>query len=228
MARCRCAPSLIVLRNQVDVRWPGRDHASDGCCGDAAHAARVSDHNPATSGPGKGYAHAMDIDEDIVANMGDRPLWATGVLLLSDPRTKYLIYEAQLLYPDGTVKAYHGINAHRHHLHVSIKPGATFATEPWPLPAITSTPGPRPASAHDPEGPMAAGIFVYRQSNTKEIKLCEGVGKVTHITDGNVVNEWLIVLDQRPPVPDQPDLPHEKRPLAVWVLSAEFATMVER
>lgn len=124
---CKCAPALLVLRNEVDARWPGRDRASDGCCGDAAHAARKSDHNPDASG----YAHAEDIDEDIVQNMGDRPLWLLGVRLLADRRTKYLIYERQLLYPDGTVKPYHGINAHEHHLHISIKPGTEHDTLPW-------------------------------------------------------------------------------------------------
>lgn len=124
---CRCAPALDALKAEVDRRWPGRDKLSDGCCGDADHAARKSDHNPDASG----YAHARDIDEDLVKGMGDSQLWAVGIHLLDDPRTKYLIYEARILYPDGTDRPYHGINAHRHHLHISIKANATHDTRPW-------------------------------------------------------------------------------------------------
>ena len=51
---------IPTLQAQVNKRWPNRDKASDGVKGDAAHAARTSDHNPDS----RGYVHAMDIDED--------------------------------------------------------------------------------------------------------------------------------------------------------------------
>ena len=128
---CRCAPALIVARNELNAVWPNRDRGSDGCCGDAAHRARKSDHNPRTTGPGKGFAAAYDYDEDIATDLGDRELTGVGLVLLGDPRTKYLIYEAQLLYPDGTVRAYTGVNAHRSHLHHSIHDWAIHDTRPW-------------------------------------------------------------------------------------------------
>lgn len=125
---CRCAPALVVLRNEINSRWPNRDKASDGCCGDAAHAARKSDHNANASG----YAHAHDFDEDLFSDAGDRPLWDTlRPILLADSRTKYVIYEARIMYPDGTNKPYTGINAHTHHLHLSIKTTATHDTRRW-------------------------------------------------------------------------------------------------
>lgn len=124
---CTCAPALVQLRRQVDDAWPGRDRKSDGCCGDDDHRNRKSDHNPAANG----YAHALDIDEDIVAGMGDRPLWDFAVHLLADVRVRYLIYEAQLLYPDGRIKPYSGVNAHRHHLHISIHTRSTHDNRPW-------------------------------------------------------------------------------------------------
>lgn len=135
---CRCAPALIALRSEINKKWPARDKASDGCCGDAAHAARKSDHNPDASG----YAHALDIDEDIVQG-GGRPLWDTlRPILLRDSRTKYVIYEGRIMYPDGTNKPYTGVNAHDHHLHLSIKSTATHDTRPW-----LAYPTPRPAPA---------------------------------------------------------------------------------
>lgn len=127
---CRCAPALVALRSEINEHWPDRDKRSDGCCGDAAHAARKSDHNADRSG----YAHAHDFDEDIAA--GTRPLWDTLLpILLADDRTKYVIYERRIMYPDGTNKAYTGANAHDHHLHLSIKSTATHDTRRW-LPAL--------------------------------------------------------------------------------------------
>lgn len=125
---CRCAPCLVMLDDAVTAQFPGRDQSSDGCCGDAAHASRKSDHNPDASG----YAHAIDIDEDVVTTWGDRELWGFGILLLSDPRCKYVIYEQRILYPDGTDNAYTGVNAHQHHLHLSIKAGTEKDMRPWP------------------------------------------------------------------------------------------------
>ena len=123
---CRCAPALVALRNEVNARWPGRDKATDGCCGDAAHAARKSDHNA----NGSGYAHAHDFDEDIASGL--RPLWDTlRPVLLRDARTKYVIYEARIMYPDGTDRPYTGLNAHKQHLHLSIKATATHDTRRW-------------------------------------------------------------------------------------------------
>ena len=128
---CRCAPALVVLRHEVNARWPNRDKASDGCCGDAAHAARKSDHNADANG----YAHAHDFDEDLFTGAGDRPLWDTlRPVLLADPRTKFCIYEARIMYPDGTNKPYTGVNAHKHHLHLSIKATATYDIRRWLAP----------------------------------------------------------------------------------------------
>jgi hypothetical protein len=139
MASCKCAPALLQLRKEVDERWPERDRSSDGCCGDAAHAARTSDHNPDASG----YAHAEDIDENIAPNLGDAPLRFLIPLLLADERSKYVIYERRIYYRDCNVHgkgcwlagghAYNGINAHEHHLHLSIKATATFSVRPWLL-----------------------------------------------------------------------------------------------
>lgn len=123
---CACAPALKVARDELNALFPNRDKGSDGCCGDADHAARKSDHNPLN-----GYARAFDYDEDIVDGMGDQELQGMALVLLADSRTKYLIYEAQLLYPDGTVKPYTGVNAHRQHLHHSIKDSAVHDTRPW-------------------------------------------------------------------------------------------------
>ena len=94
---------------------------------DAAHAARKSAHNPNI----EGFARAYDYDEDVTEGLGEQELKGMALVLLGDKRTKLLIYEAQLLYPDGTVKPYTGINAHRHHLHHEIHDWAVLDRSPW-------------------------------------------------------------------------------------------------
>lgn len=189
---CRCAPALVTLRNQIDAAYPGRDKASDGCCGDPAHAGRKSDHNSTA-----GFAHALDIDEDIVANMGDRPLWETGILLLSDHRTKYLIYEARILYPDGTDKPYTGPNAHRHHLHISIKTIATRDTRPWKIakPASPAPPLPPPIRRR--------GMTLVRDASTGVVWLVAG-DNVTHVPNPDYQRELEKLTG--PPVDIHPDV----------------------
>ena len=141
---CQCAPALLQLRKEINVRWPDRDKASDGCCGDDAHAARKSDHNPTD-----GYAHALDIDEDLDA--GTHSLGFLVPILLADSRCKYVIYEGEIHYPPSTTKPYTGVNAHKQHLHLSIKSTATFETRSWlaapntPPPAMEEDMPPSPA-----------------------------------------------------------------------------------
>lgn len=124
---CRCAPALLELRAELNARWPERDRASDGCCGDAAHAARKSDHNPDAAG----YAHALDVDEDLRPGLQNGGLQFLVLVLLADPRTKYVIYEGRIYYPGSAPRAYTGSNAHLHHLHLSIKAGSTHDRRPW-------------------------------------------------------------------------------------------------
>jgi hypothetical protein len=150
---CKCAPALVTLRAELNTMFPDRDKASDGCCGDAAHAARKSDHNPTD-----GYAHALDIDENVAPGRDLVWLWDAW-RANPDPRIKYLIYEAQIVHPNSTIdrrpKAYTGPNAHRHHMHVSIVSTATHDTRRWlsrigleEPPPPTPTPSPLPGPAH--------------------------------------------------------------------------------
>lgn len=141
---CQCAPALVALRDEMNAAYPLRDHASDGCCGDAAHNNRVSDHNP-TFIRGYWYAHALDIDEDLFVGqqgyMSNDPAYAPLTFLWNywrmfpDTRIKYMIYEGEIVWPnsqyDTNPRPYSGPNNHDHHLHVSIWPDATFDTSTW-------------------------------------------------------------------------------------------------
>ena len=130
------AKSLITLREEINTRWPHRDKTSDGWIGDAAHAARVSDHNPDE----KGCVHAIDIDKDGVDT--DLILRET----IGDPRVNYVIFNREIYSRVRDFKAhpYDGANPHTHHIHVSIlhTSSAENNTRQW----ITTKPATKPDS----------------------------------------------------------------------------------
>jgi hypothetical protein len=170
---CKCAPALLTARNELNAVWPLRDKASDGCCGDAAHAARKSDHNPNL----EGWARAYDYDEDVTEGLGTQELTGMGLVLLGDKRTKYLIYEAQLLYPDGTVKPYTGVNAHRQHLHHSIHDWAVLDTRPWGIArAFKSTPD--EPTEEDVPAPAIVNV------GGVDFTFVKGIDNALHVHDG--------------------------------------------
>ncbi len=119
------APSLVQLRKEINALWPNRDKSSDGSIGDASHSARASDHNP----DGKGCVHAIDTDKDGI-DPAELLREAT-----SDPRVHYVIWQGHEYDAENGFRpvAYHGINGHYHHMHISIKhtTAAENSTAPW-------------------------------------------------------------------------------------------------
>jgi hypothetical protein len=115
------APALVRLRAEVDRRWPTRSKASDGWLGDAAHAARVSDHNP----DGKGEVHAIDVT---AAGIDVAVLLRAAI---GNPAVWYVIHDGHIWSRTyGWAKrVYTGPNPHRHHVHISIR--YTAAAENW-------------------------------------------------------------------------------------------------
>lgn len=123
---CKPAPACKKALSDATARWPKRNRASDGTCGDAAHAKRKSEHNPDASG----YAHAFDLTND-PANGPDCDFLSKQVL--SDPRVLYVIWEGKIWKSRTRAwEVYRGPNPHNHHMHVSIKPNATHDVSPWP------------------------------------------------------------------------------------------------
>lgn len=113
----RLSKSQSTLRTQINNQWPNRSKASDGTIGDAAHASRVSDHNPNAAG----VVTAFDITHDPAHGVD------IGVLfnnLMGDNRIKYLIWNRRIWYPGSGWKNYTGINPHTKHGHVSVSADA--------------------------------------------------------------------------------------------------------
>lgn len=134
------SPALAQLRAEVNRLWPHRDKTSDGWIGDASHAARPSDHNPDYSDGG--IVRAIDIDEDLVAG-----LTAAGEAMplvnqiIRDVRTRYVIYEGRIWTRENGWRPYSGVNAHRHHIHVSVRSVENYDRDarPWGITRTTSS-----------------------------------------------------------------------------------------
>lgn len=127
----RVARCLDQLLSQWDAAHPNRSTASDGDIGDAAHAARTSDHNPwvGPASDGKMIVTARDFTHD-PAHGADADQLAAALVASRDPRIKYLIRNRRMCrsypktidgvtHPAWTWLPYPGDNPHTKHLHLS-------------------------------------------------------------------------------------------------------------
>lgn len=131
MAEPYLAPSLARLRTAINLRWPDRDHSSDGWIGDTAHQARVSDHNPAPSG----VVRALDVDKDGV----HIPTVLAAAMLHTWVR--YVIHDRRIFHIDNDFapKRYTGTNPHTEHIHVSLEHAVAAETSRIAWPPIDGT-----------------------------------------------------------------------------------------
>lgn len=140
----RLAPTLSVLRAEIDQRFPRRDKGTDGTIGNLAHQATKSDHNPDS----RGVVCAIDIDEDLGSGSSGGSKPAAGIVAIivslakagALPQLYYIIYE-RVIYSRtrGFIGGrYSGANPHDKHFHLSVYHDARMAdsSKPW-LPAIT-------------------------------------------------------------------------------------------
>jgi hypothetical protein len=129
------------LRLQVDDTYPDRDRTSDGWIGDLRHQAGVSDHNPDAAG----IVRAIDIDRDLSgkAKPDLMPNLADQIRLCAkrDGRIAYLIFDSKICSSKSLWLwvPYKGINAHRHHLHVSFTKKGDSDSSFFNIPMIGGT-----------------------------------------------------------------------------------------
>jgi hypothetical protein len=133
----RIAESLETLRKQLNAAFPNRSKASDSGIGDEKHASRSSDHNPWVKdrATGKGVVTARDFTHDPQTGI-DCNWLADELVRHRDPRIKYIIWNKKICSSKTSPwqwRPYKGVNAHRHHLHISVTdaPGLYDSTKPW-------------------------------------------------------------------------------------------------
>jgi hypothetical protein len=162
-AKWRVAKSLLQLRDQINALAPARSKASDGTIGDARHAASKSEHNP----DAHGVVRAMDITNDPAHGVIARKL-GEALIASRDPRILYVISNRQInssVTAPWTWRPYHGVNAHEHHVHLSVvaDPKLYDDVQPWAITAaqlageVTPT-----AVVTDPASPPVPAVQLDR------------------------------------------------------------------
>lgn len=156
----RLAHSLEGLRAEVNERWPHRAKASDGTLGDAAHASRVSDHNPNAAGVVRAFDATAYADQPPGDNIdGDwlaehiRQLGANGHPALQNHG--YVIWNRRAAYATNgwRWKPYTGPSPHREHVHISVgrAPAQYDDRTAWGVAGVTPQPEPKPEPKPDPK-----------------------------------------------------------------------------
>lgn len=118
------SPAAVALLRQATALAPKRLKVSDGLLPSAAHQKQSpnSDHNTGL---------AVDLTHDPKNGIDCAVLFEK---LKEDKRVKYLIFQGKIWSKDKAKQGnrkYDGINAHNHHLHVSINDDCGNDTSPW-------------------------------------------------------------------------------------------------
>lgn len=144
----KLAPSLKRLFEEIDFRWPNRDHRTDGWYADPK-VRKSKGHNPGHNG----YSHAIDVDDDGIDEM-----WIINNIRKDDKVLWYIIWNRKLYSNtyNWVPRDYHGDNPHTDHMHIEIY--QTSYAETWSgrwgiKPAGTGTSEhPEPSPSTDPGG----------------------------------------------------------------------------
>lgn len=133
---------LLVLRDQIDAAAPNRSKDSDGTIGDAAHAARDSDHNPESPPPAGNpdrQVDALDVTHD-PAHGADMAVVSEAIRASHDVRVRYIIFARRIAYPTArngfaawAWQPYSGSDPHTGHMHVSVNDVHHDETQPWAI-----------------------------------------------------------------------------------------------
>lgn len=160
MVAWRVAKCLLVARDQMKAQHPAAPNP--GFIGDAAHAARTSDHNPWVDDP------ASTVNVVTAGDFYHRPAqgfdagkFAEQLKASKDPRIKYVIWNRRiwsLARDDEGWRPYNGENPHTGHCHLSVSSAKSLydSTRRWALPILNPAPSTTPPKEEDP----LAGITI--------------------------------------------------------------------
>lgn len=177
------AKSLEILRAQINALSPNRDTSADGGIGNAEHSARISDHNPNTSG----VVCARDFTHDPGHGI-DSELLANKLLASRDARIKYVISNRKIASGDAGPKPWMwrdypvppNKNPHDHHFHISVKADPKYCDDdrPWKLDGLKVDPikaGAAPVVADPLLRRGASGPSVAKLQQILKIKPEDGI-----------------------------------------------------
>lgn len=151
MANWILIPCLKALFAEFDRIAPGRDRASDGSIGDAAHQKEVSDHNPDETGSVPIHdadhineVHAIDVDNTL--RESDLTMEKVVQFILgrcrsgAEKRLRYIIYNRRIWSASSgwVQKTYTGASPHTEHAHfsASYETNLEASTASWHLEEI--------------------------------------------------------------------------------------------
>ena len=133
------SPALVQLNKQINAAASTRRKGNDGTIGDAAHAARDSDHNPLPSGE----VTANDWTHD--PPRFDAHKMARELVAKRDPRLKMAISLDEIWTAARSAEGWRPYNRgnprrnkHIGHAHVSVWPDSSAAA--WDVPMLGGTP----------------------------------------------------------------------------------------
>lgn len=131
MTAWKLTAGLQNLLDQINAFAPGRDHASDGTIGDAAHQAEVSGHNPDDTAGSKAEwngdpdsdpeVRALDVDSDFRNGVTAQTVVDHIRALRPSSVLRYMIYN-RVIYTAAAGwqgAPYTGASAHTEHVHFS-------------------------------------------------------------------------------------------------------------
>lgn len=135
MASWYVVPAIRQMFREANEFAPERDRSADGTIGDAAHAGRVSDHNPDPDGS----VDAGDLTDDPEHGCDVNVLWEQ-IRQRRDRRVRYAIHAGRWFwgwageargYVPWRWYLYSGQNRHDRHGHMSVEDAYEHDVTPW-------------------------------------------------------------------------------------------------
>lgn len=126
-------PALLEGRDQMDQRFPNREHGAEGTIGDKPHQGSPSSHNPDETGKpefsdhdGVDEVRAIDFDKDLNDGNGvtmERvvQLWLTLLRAGQMSWVRYMIYKSRIWHrrDNFVTHQYDGSDIHESHVHIT-------------------------------------------------------------------------------------------------------------
>ncbi len=213
MASWIVVPCLVRLRAEFNALAPGRDHASDGTIGDAAHSSS-SDHTPdemsdalrGRDSDGVNEVHAIDVDADLRAPGLSMEQVVQHILARcrsgAEKRLRYIIFNRRIWTSgnDWRQQPYAGPNPHDKHAHFS----STYVTQleastaSWRLEELdmalseeqTRTIVREELTAFGQRDPIAT---VYKRSGEQQQRMALAMTQLANLLGKNPVDEPAII-----------------------------------